>query len=182
MHRRHIAGARESQIAPGVRVKEAVVLADAPDGPGVQQVLGRTLDAAQVRQQAEETERGEDGEGEGIERIAQLRHLADEAQGDEGTADGAEVLGHPPVRLEHRRAPSALQSGVLRCQRPQEPLVASRRRRLDGYCAVLARAALRLPTTAVPAGSCHRRIETAITLLPPLLRRSWRRGSRAAAG
>src|SRR4051812_15557737 len=56
MHRRHIARARESQIAPGVRIEQAVVLADAADGPGVQQVLGRTLDAAQVRQQAEETE------------------------------------------------------------------------------------------------------------------------------
>src|SRR5438270_11245339 len=98
MHRRHTAGAGESEIAPGVRVEQAVVLADAPDGPGVQQVLGRTLDAAQVRQQAEETERGEDGEGEGIERIAQLRYLADEAQSVEGTAGRAGVRGYAPVR------------------------------------------------------------------------------------
>ena len=99
-----------------------VVVADPVDGDAVAEVLGAALDHSHEGEDTEDVERREHGEGEDVERRADLRRLADEPQRDQGARDGEDVERRARGALGRGLRTGALEREVLRGQRGQELL------------------------------------------------------------
>jgi hypothetical protein len=56
-------------------------------------VLNGGLDQPQVGEDAQQDQGGQQGQGEQVERLAEVGDLADEGQGDHRAGDGAEIQG-----------------------------------------------------------------------------------------
>jgi O-acetyl-ADP-ribose deacetylase (regulator of RNase III) len=114
--------AGEHEVPAVLTGKVQVVVPDPVDRPTEHQVLDAVLHHTNEGEDPQHVQGRERGEGEDVEGISDLGDLANEAKGDEGAGDGADVEGGAGGALAGRLGASAGEPEVLGGERGEELL------------------------------------------------------------